>query len=130
MFGWLKKKESPPPLTAVPKGPRVKSYSAASGYVYQYQFAGQRDHAGEIEYVFDVSYDRSTWHRVGVWVTDAATSPWSEQNGRDLRPAERYAIAKIALRNAFDERPPSDVAHQRIAPGAEEVAAILTELDV
>lgn len=130
VFGWWKKKsESEPPLIAGPVGPRVKTYSAASGYVYQYAFTGQRVRPGVIEYIFDVSWDRTNRHAISVWVSDAALAPWSADNGRGLTSSERYGVAKMALRNAFDERAPSAM-NDRIEPGSSEVVAILAELDV
>jgi hypothetical protein len=83
-----------------------------------------------VEYVFDVSSDRTHWHRIGVFVSDAALAPWSDAHRRELSSPERYGVAKIALRNAFDERPTPEAIQQRIAPGAAEVDAILDELDV
>jgi hypothetical protein len=111
----------------------MKTYSAASGYVYQYVFAGQRPstrprHPG-VEYAFEVTYDRKTTHRVWVFVADAAIEPWQQLNGRALTNSERYGVSKIALRNAFDERAPSRIL-EPIAPDAAEVAAILDELGV
>lgn len=54
----------PPPLLGRPKVRREKSYSADSGYVYQYFHEGYREMklAGELgaEYVFDVSSDRKS----------------------------------------------------------------------
>ena len=133
VFSSFKKKsraDAEPPLTSPSTGPRVKTYSAASGYVYQYAFVGQRIREREIEYVFEISFDRTTRHRVSVWVADSALRPWTETNGRELTSSERYGVAKIALRNAFDEREKPEAIHERIAPGAEEVIAILEELDV
>jgi hypothetical protein len=113
--------------------PRMKTYSAESGYVYQYVFAGQRP-AGRgrqagLEYAFDVSYDRKTHHRIWVFVADASLTPWMQANGRALTNSERYGVAKIALRNAFDQRAAARI-HELIAPGADEVEAILGELGV
>ena len=131
VFRWFKKKTAAEsPLLSAPSGPRVKTYSAASGYVYQYAFVGQRMREREVEYVFEVSFDRSTRHRISVWVTAAALAPWTSANGRELTSSERYAVAKIALRNAFDERATPEAIHDRIAPGPDEVISILEELDV
>jgi hypothetical protein len=111
----------------------MKTYSADSGYVYQYYFAGQRPATREgklgVEYVFQVSADRKTETGVSVFVEDAVVEEWMARSGRELRGPHRYAIAKIALRNAFDERPPGQ-AFAEIWPGAVEVATILEELDV
>lgn len=104
-----------------------------SGYVYQYVFVGQRpathDCRAGVEYAFSVSYDRKTQHRLWVFVADDAVAAWTVENGRELTNSERYGVAKMALRNAFDERTPSRI-HEPIAPRPEEVSAILTELDV
>jgi hypothetical protein len=111
----------------------MKTYSANSGYVYQYYFAGQRtanrEGRGGTEYVFQVSADRKTECAVSVFVEDSLVDGWVLANGRELRGPHRYAIAKIALRNALDERQPHQV-FAEIRPLAAEVAAILEELDV
>lgn len=129
VFQWLRQKSrSPEPLTGGPNRPRVKTYSAESGYAYQYVFVGQRRQDGAIEYVFDCSWDRAHWHRIPVIVTDAAIAEWAAANGRELTPSERYAVGKLALRNAFDrrDRPGAD----RVTPAAEEVVQILDGLGV
>lgn len=132
---WLKfgRKQQEAPLTGAPVRLRRKTYSAESGYVYQYSFMGQRP-AGHsrgpgIEYAFEVSYDRKALHRIWVFVADDALAPWMAANGRELTGSERYGVAKIALRRAFDLRTPQQM-HEAIAPRAEEVEEILTELDV
>ena len=100
----------------------MKSYSAMSGYVYQYVFVGQRpatrDRNPGVEYAFSVSYDRKTHHRIWVFVSDHAVAGWTEDNGRTLTNSERYGAAKMALRNAFDQRVPAEI-HEPIAPGPE-----------
>ncbi len=111
----------------------MKTYSAVSGYVYQYYFAGQRqatrDGKPGMQYVFQVSAGRKAETGVSVFVEDALVEEWMAANGRQLRGPHRYAIAKIALRNAFDERRPEQV-FEEICPLAGEIAAILEELDV
>ena len=100
------KKEAP--LTGAPPVRRLKTYSAQSGYVYQYYYEGQRpsQQAGEagIEFAFTISGDRKNWHAVSVLVADEAIRAWEEKNARELSSTERYAICKIALFQAFDER--------------------------
>jgi hypothetical protein len=132
VFRWFKRQQEETPLTGAPAQPRMKTYSAQSGYVYQYAFRGQRPSEGSpagVEYAFDVTYDRKTMNRFWVFVSDDAIAAWAEQNGRDLTNSERYGVAKIALRNAFDERDPRAM-HDRIAPSSDEVIAILDELGV
>jgi hypothetical protein len=131
---WFKRNDpSEAPLTGAPASPRMKSYSAASGYVYQYAFRGQRParHGRDIgvEFAFDVTSDRKTMRRLWVFIADAAIVPWMEANSRELSGSERYGVAKLALRNAFDERDPVQIL-ERIAPTSAEVNAILEELDV
>lgn len=103
-----------------------------TGYVYQYYFAGQRvalraERVG-VEYVFHVSKDRKTVAPVTVFIEDKVFEAWMDEHGRELRGSHRYGVAKMALRNAFDERPPEQ-ALEEVRPGAIEVAAILEELD-
>jgi hypothetical protein len=101
------------PLTGVPAVRRMKTYSAQSGYVYQYYYEGRRDLSSSdpgVEFVFTISADRKTWTPVSVHVSLAALSGWERSNGRELSSTEHYAVAKMALFQAFDERPqPSDM---------------------
>jgi len=87
----------------------MKTYSAQSGYVYQYFYEGQRPlRSGSAiiaEYVFSVSADRSRWRRASVLLSAAAVAAWQSRHGRELSSTERYALAKMALFQAFDERP-------------------------
>lgn len=134
VLSWFKRKRAEEaPLTGAPAAPRMKSYSAQSGYVYQYAFRGQRParHGRDagVEYAFDVTCDRKTMHRLWVFIAESALLPWTESHGRELTNSERYGLAKLSLRNAFDERDPLRM-KDRIAPGPDEVIAILEELDV
>lgn len=127
---WFRKKTAP--LTGAPAVRRQKTYSAQSGYVYQYFYEGQRPSSTEpgAEYVFDVSSDRKTSIPVSVFVGAEAVDRWQEENGRVLSGAERYAIAKMALFQAFDERADPDAMREpvRVTPGA--VRAILSNLNI
>src|SRR5207302_5733890 len=64
------------PLTGAPPVRRLKTYSAQSGYVYQYYYEGHRDFrsGGEsgTEFVFQISADRKTWDATSVLVSAAA----------------------------------------------------------
>ena len=86
---------------------RVKSYSAADGYVYQYYFfegnraQRQGTHGGEFTYV--VSTDRRTAYPFKIFVTQSALDEWARVNGRALSSSEEYAVAKMRLFQAFDE---------------------------
>jgi len=87
---------------------RLKTYTASSGYVYHYFYEGRRDfhNAGDAgaEYVFSVSADRKNWLTVSVQLGDGPLRAWAVSHARDLTSTERYAIAKMALFQAFDER--------------------------
>jgi hypothetical protein len=86
---------------------RVKSYSAADGYVYQYYFfEGDRAHrnsspGGEFTYV--VSADRKSAFPFKIFVKQSALDAWAKVNGRPLSSSEEYAVAKMRLFQAFDE---------------------------
>ena len=85
----------------------MKTYSAQSGYVYQYYYDGQRplgSPAAGFEFVFSVSADRANWRPARVLLGDDAIAAWQGRRGRDLSSTERYALAKMALFQAFDER--------------------------
>ena len=96
------------PLTGAPVVRRLKSYSAQSGYVYQYFYEGQRPFRGGgesgTEFVFTVSADRKTSHPVSVLVAEGALRAWEQAHAHPLSSTERYAVSKMALFQAFDER--------------------------
>ena len=88
---------------------QLKTYSAQTGYVYQYYFVGQRaalagdPEAPSIEYIFDVTSDRKTMFAVSVFLPPAALEHWTSARGRELAEPERYAGVKMRLLQAFDE---------------------------
>ncbi len=92
------------PLTGAPPVRRAKTYSAQSGYVYQYVYLGCRKRAGDTEFVFDVTADRKNSFAVSVLLLDEAVRGWERRNSFTLRDNERHGIAKMALFQAFDER--------------------------
>lgn len=118
----------PRALTGAPETRRLKTYSAESGYVYQYYYAGHRPFQEGVEYVFDVSADRKTFFPVSVFLPAASLEPWQRAHARELAANERYAIVKLCLFHAFDERPQPaqmrDAVHVRAAD-AEGVLATL-----
>jgi hypothetical protein len=129
---WLSRK--PQPLTGVPAIRRQKTYSGQSGYVYQYYFEGHRPYKRErdngTEYVFDVSGDRKTSTAVSVLLSSAALEDWEGKHGRTLHASERYAIAKLALFQAFDERPNPAAMSADVRVRAADVEAILITLGI
>ncbi len=132
MRGWLRwmRAGTPEPLRGVPEAPRVKNYSAESGYVYQYVYKGYRPDPDGTEYVFSLSADRKNYLNVSVLVRDEALRDWEHRHDRTLSATERFGAAKLALRQALDERErPADLAH-RVEVRAADLAAILENLAV
>ena len=86
---------------------RVKSYSAATGYVYQYYFYEvqkvRRGASAGTEYVYMVSVDRKKVFPVRIFVKQDAAEKWSHTTGRTLNGTEEYAVAKMRLFQALDE---------------------------
>ena len=86
---------------------RVKTYSAADGFVYQYYFfegnRAQRTGSPGGEFTYVVSIDRQSAFPFKIFVHQSALDSWAAQNGRSLSSSEEYAVAKMRLFNAFDE---------------------------
>jgi len=86
---------------------RVKSYSAATGYTYQYVFhqirKARRGFAVGNEYVYLISADRKTSFPLAIFIGREAARGWSRRMGRDLTGTEEYAAAKMRLFQALDE---------------------------
>jgi hypothetical protein len=102
MIDWVRRLlgEKHAPLEGAPPVRRLKTYSAESGYVYQYFYEGHRGP----EYVFRVSSDRKTYHAVAVVLAADVLAAWERDRSRELNAKEQYAVAKLALLQAFDER--------------------------
>lgn len=86
---------------------RIKTFSAATGLVFQYQFQdvhpATRGAASGNEYVYYVSADRKKMFPVRIFVSRDAIARWSKQTGRALTGTEEYAVAKMRLFQALDE---------------------------
>ena len=86
---------------------RIKSYSAATGFVYQYYFyevkKARRGFSAGTEYIYMVSVDRQHVFPVRIFVNEDASKKWSGHGGRELSGTEEYAVAKMRLFQAFDE---------------------------
>lgn len=113
---------------------RQKTHSAQSGYVYQYFYEGQRsasrDGAPGTQYVFNVSADRKSSFAVSVFVGDEAVEEWQGGHARQLSATERYAVAKMALFQAFDERDAPTMMSEEVRVQAPDVELILATLDI
>lgn len=114
---------------------RIKSYSAETGYVYQYHFEairpGQR-RAGQpgSEYVFIVSRDRKHSFAVPLFLRDDALAAWAAAHGRSLDGTEQYAAVKMRLFRAFDEAPDLEHERLRIEVAPENIEELLARLDI
>jgi hypothetical protein len=86
---------------------RVKSYSAATGYTFQYAFQevrkARRGFSSGNEYIYRVSADRKTAFPVFIFVRHDAARGWGRKSGRELNGTEEYAVAKMRLFQALDE---------------------------
>jgi len=88
---------------------RLKTYTGAQGYVYQYYFVWKRAaldddfEAPATEFIFDATSDRKVTYAVSVFLPQSVLAAWSQAHGRSLNEAEQYAAAKLRLFRAFDE---------------------------
>jgi len=86
---------------------RMKTYTGATGYVYQYYFVGKRpapaSEGPALEFVFDVTADRKTTFATSGFLKPEALRTWGAAHGRELTETEQYAAAKMRLLRAFDE---------------------------
>lgn len=102
---------------------RLKSYSAQSGYVYEYFFVSQQDS----EYRFDVSATRRDFQPVIVRID---RSELTAAASRELSTVEEFAVAKMSLFQAFDERPEPSALATPVCPAKENFKEILSTLDL
>lgn len=86
---------------------RVKSYSSATGYVFQYYFFEvervMREGKAGTEYRYMVSADRKSSFPLHILVESGAVEVWNRRVGHALTGTEEYAVAKMRLFQAFDE---------------------------
>jgi hypothetical protein len=109
----------------------MKTYSAESGYVYQYFYEGHRQAnspASSDEFVFRISADRKEWHETSIFLEEAAVRAWEDSHGRALSTTERYAIVKMALFHTFDARSQPHEMRAPIQVNAQDLGAILEGL--
>lgn len=105
--------------------PRVKYYTAQTGYVYEYFV--ERGPGGL--FTFQISWNRTAWTALPVRVPDTSVRLWEQRNQRVIRDQERYAAAKLTLFALLDERQPADLPKD-LSLTPEEVDFHLTELGV
>ena len=115
---------------------RMKSYTAQTGYVYQYYFVGQREalasdpESPATEYIFDVTSDRKTMFAVSVFLGPSATQAWSDARGRDLSQPECYAAVKLRLMQGFDEITNMLQSGRRLRVEAAEICDLLDSIGI
>ena len=120
------------PLTGAPTVRRLKTYSAETGYVYNYFYEGHREFERSrekgTEFVFNVSADRKTWDHLSIFLANTAVQAWEKSHARELSSTERYAVAKMALFQAFDSRETPALMKSDIDVGGEDVEALVEKL--
>lgn len=108
---------------------RQKTYSASSGYVYQYHFEGFRTHLSDFQYTFPVT-SRGWSRRLRIVLAGEALSEWERRHGRKLTASERYAFAKMSLRETLDNMATPEDVPEETRPTAEDLEAISSALDL
>lgn len=113
---------------------RIKSYSAATGFVYQYQFqdvhpVSEGATPGN-EYIYYVSADRKTMFPVRIFVPRDAVERWSKKTGRALTGTEEYAVAKMRLFQALDEIEDFAKSRPKLTVDESNLATLLERLDL
>jgi len=113
---------------------RMKTYTGATGYVYQYYFVGKRPapppEAPAVEFIFDVSADRKTTFSTSVFLKPEALRAWGTAHGRELTDTEQYAAAKMRLLRAFDEVEGMIEHGRRLVIDGENIAELLEPLGI
>ena len=115
---------------------RLKTYTGAQGYVYQYYYVGKRaalvddPEAPATEFIFDVTSDRKLTYAVSIFLPEAARAAWSQAHGRQLNDAEQYAAVKLRLFRAFDEIEDVKEHGRRLSIDAGLLEEVLASLDV
>jgi hypothetical protein len=115
---------------------RLKTYTAQTGYVYDYYFVGKRAAlegdplAPATEYVFDISCDRKTTCAVSVFLSPQVVEAYTTSRGRTLSEPEQYAAVKMRLLQALDEI--TDMLHngRRLTLDAEILSALLESVGI
>jgi hypothetical protein len=115
---------------------RLKTFTGAQGYVYQYYYVGKRPaladdpEAPATEFIFDVTSDRKLTYAVSIFLPDTTLDNWSKAHGRPLNDAEQYAAVKLRLFRAFDEIEDMKAHGRRLTIDKDSLEAALTTLGV
>jgi hypothetical protein len=115
-------------LGGAPRLGRQKTYSAESGYVYQYVLSSFKQHrrGGEQvhDYTFGVTGGREPAALVSVLLRASILQQWVARHGRELTASERYAIAKITLKRQLDASETPKSVPAAIAPDVSDIDSI------
>ena len=113
---------------------RIKSYSAATGCVYQYYFfevkKARRGFSSGNEYTYMVSAGRQPAFPVRIFISPNTAKNWSARTGRELSSTEEYAVAKMRLFQAFDETEELAGKPPELAVDESNLEALLEQLDL
>jgi hypothetical protein len=113
---------------------RVKSYSAATGYVYQYYFYEvQKTRRGGVpgtDYVYMVSVDRKNLFPLRIFVRRDGIEKWARTTGRALTGTEEYAVAKMRLFDALDEIAQIESRQPELVVDESNLESLLARLDI
>jgi len=114
----------------------VKTYTALTGYVYEYYFVGQRTAlesdpcAPSTEFIFDVSSDRKSIFAVSVFLPSRVLEAYAADRRRSLSQPEQYAAAKLRLLQGFDEIANMLKEGRRLVLDADTMASLLQSIGV
>ena len=115
---------------------RLKTYTAQTGYAYEYYFVGKRNAldddplAPATEYIFDISSDRKTTCAVSVFLAPQALQTYAGSHGRTLSDPEQYAAVKMRLLQALDEIADMPQHGRRLTLDSELLAALLESVGI
>lgn len=115
---------------------RVKTYTAQTGYAYEYYFVGKRSApeseplSPATEFIFDVSADRKTIFAVSVFLLERALKNFAAERSRTLSEPEQYAAAKLCLLQGFDEIPNMLADGRRLPLDADLLAQLLSSVGI
>jgi hypothetical protein len=80
--------------------------------------------------VFGVTAGRRGQRDVIVFLASGVLTAWEQAHGRRFSTAEQYAIAKMALFQAFDERPRPELMRADVFVRAADLDAIIETLGI
>jgi hypothetical protein len=137
VWNWLRRRTNPQAkpkqsdLKGAPSSLRIKTYSADTGYVYQYVYRGYREIsevAPGTEYIFTVTRDRKNNFPVRIRLLDSALAMCVAAAERELLKAEHYALAKMTLFDALDSISDENELQTPLAPRGTELEQHLRTL--